>query len=208
MRWLLVLAAIGGCTSVANTRRADDRHHVLRLHHADRHDRVRRRLEPEIATISADCAPCVEENEATCRACRRLRDPLHHPGEPSMAIRNDLDLVWSSFLASAPLRRRSRSPINQRRQRHPHRRNHHRRNRRRRHRRSSADASTVARARDVDPRHRQRSARATRVRDRRRLRAAASGSFDLQTPNIASVRLRLISGLTFEPTITIVEHVG
>jgi|HubBroStandDraft_6_1064221.scaffolds.fasta_scaffold429481_2 hypothetical protein len=31
----------------------------------------------------------------------------------------------------------------------------------------------------------------------------AGGSFDLQTPNIASVRLRLISGLTFEPTITI-----
>jgi len=32
---------------------------------------------------------------------------------------------------------------------------------------------------------------------------AAGGTFDLQTPNIASVRLRLISGLTFEPTITL-----
>ncbi len=29
------------------------------------------------------------------------------------------------------------------------------------------------------------------------------GSFDLQMPNIASVRLRLPSGLTFEPTVTI-----
>jgi Outer membrane protein beta-barrel domain len=29
------------------------------------------------------------------------------------------------------------------------------------------------------------------------------GSIDLQTPNIASARLRLISGLTFEPTISI-----
>jgi hypothetical protein len=29
------------------------------------------------------------------------------------------------------------------------------------------------------------------------------GSLDLQTPNIASARLRLISGLTFEPTVTI-----
>jgi len=31
----------------------------------------------------------------------------------------------------------------------------------------------------------------------------AGGSFDLQTPNIASARLRLLSGLTFEPTVTI-----
>jgi hypothetical protein len=29
------------------------------------------------------------------------------------------------------------------------------------------------------------------------------GSFDLQQPNIASARLRLVSGLTFEPTVTI-----
>lgn len=29
------------------------------------------------------------------------------------------------------------------------------------------------------------------------------GSIDLQTPNIASVRLRLISGVTFEPVVTI-----
>ena len=29
------------------------------------------------------------------------------------------------------------------------------------------------------------------------------GSFDLQNPNAASVRLRLLSGLTFEPTVTI-----
>lgn len=32
---------------------------------------------------------------------------------------------------------------------------------------------------------------------------AATGSFDLQMPNIASVRLRLVTGLTFEPTITL-----
>jgi hypothetical protein len=32
---------------------------------------------------------------------------------------------------------------------------------------------------------------------------ATTGAFDLQMPNIASVRLRLMSGLTFEPTITL-----
>ncbi|HEY1817998.1 MAG TPA: hypothetical protein VGG74_36900 [Kofleriaceae bacterium] len=32
---------------------------------------------------------------------------------------------------------------------------------------------------------------------------ATTGSFDLQMPNIASVRLRLATGLTFEPTITL-----